>query len=393
PYNTSTLVLLQIVQRYGDITPSLFYPGDPYANDTWPDGLANLTPKGKRRMYETGRQLRHRYGQWLGVSPKTIYQRSASVNRCLESAYAVSAGMYQPEGRWVWDRPLELAHLWQPMAIQTVPTAIDPLLDVSADCPVADTLDEDQNNSPQVLAFMAAHQSFVNQLNEATGNNFTFVGSVATLYKTLVTELDYPKPPPPWLRAMGVKRTMARLEEFQRETVNLLSVDPTVQRLRGGPLIGVLIDNMNSAIAMEANSTMVKVNHYTTNDVTIAIIYRILNNKIILPSFGSALVFELHLINGSYVVKVLYANQFHGFDFDWNNVMMPNCKSGNDPIGQCTFNTFFDSLNNSIPVNWASECGLTYPVPIYPSQICRLAYKVTQSQTYLKVPDKSNAYH
>src|ERR1700733_13260473 len=90
--DTSTLVLVQIVHRHGDRTPTQFYGGDPYADYRWPDGEGQLTPNGKQRMFKAGEQIRLRYGQFLGVSPKHMHQRSTAFNRCLESAYALSAG-------------------------------------------------------------------------------------------------------------------------------------------------------------------------------------------------------------------------------------------------------------------------------------------------------------
>ncbi|CAG2110492.1 unnamed protein product, partial [Medioppia subpectinata] len=246
PYNTSTLVLIQIVQRHGDHAPFSFYPGDPYANDLWPDGLGELTPKGKRRMYNTGRQLRYRYGHWLGVSPKTIYQRSQGVDRCLESAYAVSAGMYAPEGRWVWDRG------------PTVPTTIDALLSASATCPTASTLQSQLANSPAATAYLAQNQAFIDQLNNVAMLNYSTLTQFENLYITLEDELDYPKAPPAWLRAMGVTRTMARLELFLYTLYNLFADNFELLQLRAGPLVGVLLSNMQTAISMATNTTMVK---------------------------------------------------------------------------------------------------------------------------------------
>ncbi|CAG2101297.1 unnamed protein product [Medioppia subpectinata] len=333
--NTSTLVLVQIVQRHGDRTPTSFYPGDPYANDSWPDGLGALTPKGKHRMYEAGQQFRQRYGQWLGVTPKTIYQRSAAYDRCLESAYAVSAGMYRPEGRWVWDKQLELAHLWQPMAVQTVPSAIDALLEVSATCPTANNIQDQDLNSANATAYIAQHQKFVNQINNLTGNNFTTVDQLASLYDTLYCELNYdpPKAPPAWLRAMGVNQTMAQLRAFEYEEYELETDSVLAQRLRAGPLIGVLIANMQNATTMSPDNTMVKVYHYLTHDINVAFVYRTLNDQVVVPSYGSALVFELHNIDGNYIVKVFYANNTNGGQFEWLIVELPTCQVSNETIG------------------------------------------------------------
>ena len=66
------LLNLQFVFRHGDRTPKSLYKKDPYKNFQWPEGLAQLTAKGKQRMYEYGKVIRKRYSSYIG---KIFFQK------------------------------------------------------------------------------------------------------------------------------------------------------------------------------------------------------------------------------------------------------------------------------------------------------------------------------
>src|SRR5581483_89411 len=151
--DTSTLKLVQVISRHGDRTPIFFYQTDPYRDmKYWPDGVDELTPQGKDRMYHFGLTLRHRYGNFLTYNPKEIYARSSSTNRDLETVYAVLAGLYPPKGRLIWSNKTgidQLAHNWQPIAVQTVEEARDELLKDPA-CVAAEKAKAEMYNSSRV---------------------------------------------------------------------------------------------------------------------------------------------------------------------------------------------------------------------------------------------------
>lgn len=71
-------------------------PNDPYGNASqyWPQGLGQLTPKGRARMFAIGQYLRARYGDYLGdkYAPMEVFARSSGKDRCLASAQLVLAG-------------------------------------------------------------------------------------------------------------------------------------------------------------------------------------------------------------------------------------------------------------------------------------------------------------
>ena len=133
-HDISTLKLLQIVHRHGDRTPIIFPPNDPFKNESyWPEGIAQLTSKGKYRMYKLGQFIRQEYHQYLGdnYSPREVYARSSLHDRCIESLSLLLSGAYPPNQKlWQWNNrsDAELGRFWQPVPIQTYMPAVNDLV-------------------------------------------------------------------------------------------------------------------------------------------------------------------------------------------------------------------------------------------------------------------------
>ena len=124
-HDISTLKLVQLVHRHGDRAPVAFPANDPY-NDIayWPEGIGELTSKGKYRMYRLGQFVRQEYDSYLGnkYSPREVYARSSSSHRCVESLSTLLAGAYPPKHNpWISNTSSDsdLATLWQPIPIET----------------------------------------------------------------------------------------------------------------------------------------------------------------------------------------------------------------------------------------------------------------------------------
>lgn len=67
------------------------------------------------RSYKLGEFFRRRYDKLLGdkYSPKKVYIQSTDVDRCLCSAEAVLAGLFQPTEAEKWNKEI----LWQPIPV------------------------------------------------------------------------------------------------------------------------------------------------------------------------------------------------------------------------------------------------------------------------------------
>ena len=89
---------LQIIFRHGDRAPlNPLYPNDPFNSTTyWPHGLDQLTNTGRARAYRLGQMIREKYSDYLGqeFSPREVVARSSAVDRTVETAQLVLAGMF-----------------------------------------------------------------------------------------------------------------------------------------------------------------------------------------------------------------------------------------------------------------------------------------------------------
>ena len=354
--DNSTLVLLQIVHRHGDRTPISFYKNDPYkGEDKWLDGLGELTPRGKDRMYDFGKQLRKRYGDYLGDTPKNIYLRSSASDRCLESASALASGLYPPKNRWIWGNDL-LAISWQPIAIQTELKSSDGLLVPNSVCPAADAAYEEVMRSKEVTQFMASQKEFIAKIEEKTGEKYTKLRQLDYLYDTINAELtfDEPKPVPKWINELG-NDTLQRLKQFEWNAFKYDWSSKKVQRLRAGLILKELTTNMQNVVKGQNHTK--KVYSYATHDTQIVTIMQSLDlYSGIPPSYGSALLFELRRLNGQHFVHLVYANLTPTLNYE--DLELRNCRLDNQ-TERCHLNGFVESVKEFIPNDWHKECQIS----------------------------------
>jgi acid phosphatase len=114
------------VIRHGDRTPTTALPNAPYA---WPQGLGQLTLKGRQQEFELGSRWRQFYIQQQHLLPEhyareTLYVRSTDYDRTLMSAQYALLGLYPPDKRQAANPPAA----YQAIPIHTVPLQYDELL-------------------------------------------------------------------------------------------------------------------------------------------------------------------------------------------------------------------------------------------------------------------------
>ncbi|XP_054154583.1 prostatic acid phosphatase-like [Oppia nitens] len=375
---TNTLVLVQVVHRHGDRTPLAFYTDDPYGQDYyWPEGLGELTNKGKQRLYAAGVQFRQRYDQFLGSSPKLVRMRSTSKSRCLESAQLMAAGLYRPRNQWIWQPSSGLAQQWQPVPVQTVPAEIDAMLYYGANCPQTDKIEANIMASASVKQYLETKQDFLKALNQALpGHNCTDLTCTMWLYDTLTTEFDYqpPKPYPGWMASVGVDRVMTGLTELNEKYYDVVYGNKQIQQLRSGILLETLINNMfnasqatthttTSGSPTNQNTPQPKLYVYTAHDIAVYTLMRLLYGTARYPSFGDAVVIELHLIAGQYYVRLYYGRNDpinYGYKFTGFGTV---CDKDGD--NSCSLDEFRDTMKDLFVTDWSKQCGLTNEIPIF----------------------------
>ncbi|CAG2169032.1 unnamed protein product [Oppiella nova] len=332
-----------------------FYKNDPYKQEKWVDGLGELTPRGKHRMYTFGQLLRQRYGDtFLGDSPKNMQIRSSSSDRCLESASALATGLYPPKNRWIWSEKDAIAQLWQPIAIQTVLKAEDGLLVPNSDCPAADAAYQEIMHSKPVTDLLEKNKDFIKQINEKTGENYKTLRDLDYLYDTINHEMNFdePKPAPKWVQELG-NDTLDRLKNFESNAFKYDWSSKKVQRLRGGVMFNELTTKMVDA---SIKTPTVKVYDYSTHDTLLVTLLEALGlYSGDPPSYGAALLFELHQIDGQYFVHLFYANVTPVLTY--TKLELKTCLL-NETQSECKLNNFAESVKefSITQKDWVKEC-------------------------------------
>lgn len=364
--DSSSLKLVQIVQRHGDRTPTNFYANDPYKEESyWPDGIGEMTRKGKTRMYEFGKTIRQKYINYLGVSPREVSVRSSSTSRTLESAQCFISGLYKPEGYWVWNNDSNIdsgviAQQWQPIAIDTVPAESDSLLRTTANCPNADKLWQNFMKSDEVINYLSDKKKFIEELSNKTGDEYWSVEPsplrpLEFLSTTLRVEREHELPSPEW----ADNNTLDILRDLEKHAFYFDWKSKQIQRLRAGLLLKELSNNM---IKRASNDNKVKKLYvFETHDVNQVVLMQALNTYAQVnctpPNYAASMVFELHQIDGKFLVKLLYFNNISITNTpinDYEELKLLNCDEKYD----CSLDKFIDSIQDLIPDDWEKECGL-----------------------------------
>ncbi|VVC98827.1 venom acid phosphatase Acph-1-like [Leptidea sinapis] len=128
------LLLAFVVNRHGERTPdsdelSLSQEPEKIKKLTYIEGLEGLTNTGKRRAFQIGKLIRHRYGpQGFGLLSSLylqdeIYLRSTDKERTKMTAQMAMAALYPPETEQQWDEGL--GKVWQPVPYTAVPLKED----------------------------------------------------------------------------------------------------------------------------------------------------------------------------------------------------------------------------------------------------------------------------
>ncbi|KAK6738504.1 hypothetical protein RB195_020543 [Necator americanus] len=162
------LLLVQVIWRHGDRSPTLTFASDPIKENRWKfggGGFGQLSPIGMKQHLEFGKQLRKTYVDtgFLGArySSKEVYFRSSDVNRTIISAMANIMGMYgQSNGSNIKDVDYPDVEGWPqgfvPIAVHTVDHDTDHTLVPHAPCDRQTQLWKMAKQSEEVRGFLTS---------------------------------------------------------------------------------------------------------------------------------------------------------------------------------------------------------------------------------------------
>ncbi|XP_033762458.1 testicular acid phosphatase homolog isoform X2 [Pecten maximus] len=302
------LVLVQAIFRHGDRSPVSTFPNDKHRS-YWYRGLGQLTK---------------------------IKVTSSDFDRTLMSAYCVLSGLYPPKGKeQQWNPDLN----WQPIPVHTKPQKEDFIFSLAA-CPRYQALVQDYRGENTMSNFVATHQDLVEQIMNISGLSKDSWSNIADiLYCQYVHNLSLPE----WESVLPFNLVTS----LRDESASYFLPTQETTKLRGGPLLKEIIENMKRNLNTDSNR---KVYLYSGHDTTLIALMQILNVfDRRHPSYSACVIVELWKSgkNEMPFVRILHKNETNN---NINILKIPGC------IKDCPFNDFVSILANSIPKDIKEDC-------------------------------------
>ncbi|OXA61492.1 prostatic acid phosphatase [Folsomia candida] len=352
--DTDTLQLVQVIFRHGDRAPTNTYPNDPVNKDptAWPEGKAQLTSVGKMQQYKLGQYLRRRYNGFLAdkYHAQELYVVSSDMDRTIMSVESNLAGLFPPVHKW--HPSLD----WQPIPLRTIPWKEDQYLHVNKKCPKYDQLHHEfMSTSEVVLTMNEENKDFVAHLSEKSGLRASTVKEIIQLQDIILTESIHNLTVPLWATL-----ALPKLNDLQAQINTWSTFTDEMKRLRGGPLLDLLLKNMLAKTGALGYSSpeekhMVvggggrKMLLYSAHDSTLS---RIMNTIGVFhphnPPYASSLLVELHF-EDDHFVKVYYRNETDRAPYQ---LKIPGCSL------TCRLSDLITLTEHLIPRDLKEECSL-----------------------------------
>lgn len=129
--------------------------------------------------------MRRRYGEYIGTySPDKMSILSSSFDRTINSANLVLAAMFPPNGEQVWNKKL----LWQPIAVHSIPEAIDCYIDAQSACARYVKARDEYFKSAKIIALIKQNQNLFDYLEENAGQPIRTLTNAKDVYESLDIE-------------------------------------------------------------------------------------------------------------------------------------------------------------------------------------------------------------
>ena len=265
----------------------------------WPEGFAQLTLEGKKRMYRLGKFIRNRYRDLLPEDPRQVSIKSSSSVRCIMSSQCLAAGAFPPTGGNVIDPDLK----WQPIEIQVD----DPMLNFQSPCKKRDDLRDRLRHEGDQLQFNQRNQKLYRFLETHTARSIKNAFDVLILHDTLHLAEQAGIQLPDW----ATNEVMQQLLEIGFMEFVFEAATLEQRRLTGGFFFQDLLHNFQNKTPSKPEK---KVLLYSTHDMNIALLLQVLNHYVPkLTPFGATILFELYLEQqnavANYFVKIYYLEE------------------------------------------------------------------------------------
>ncbi|UJR29202.1 hypothetical protein I4U23_010416 [Adineta vaga] len=284
-----------IIFRHGERSPSQLYStdlNDPYL---WPNGLGQLTIRGRLQQISLGQYIRERYATLINSSyiASEITIRSSDYDRTLMSAYSNLLGIYPSSKKIELSENLFLTNSWpetvpwQPIPVHTVSKSLDHLMGVS-ECDRYEALVDDMRKSSRIQRLNNEFRDLITYLEKHTNQSIDDIFIAWDVADTVLIEAIY-NITPPWVTP-PILRQLRQLADL---CFYHLFYSPEINRLRGGPLLRDILTNVEYLISNNRNGRKAKL--YSGHDTSIVPVLAYLGvNYVHQPPFASALFFDLY---------------------------------------------------------------------------------------------------
>ncbi|XP_072164988.1 lysosomal acid phosphatase-like isoform X2 [Diadema setosum] len=301
-------------------------------------------------QYEVGQFLGERYNGSLfqnsTFTREEVYFRSTDVDRCLMSAASNLAGLFPPSESEKFNPNIA----WQPLPIHTEPKEEDYLLRTSGTkCPYYDELYQKELEGEYANQLNEQNKDFFKFLKNRTGilTDIT-IDNVFTIEDPLFCEQAHNLILPDWV----TDEVMFRLENLTNIGMTMLFAKPELARLKGGPLVGKMIKDMETKCENVTGNPM-KFYMYSAHDTTLAAFMSALGvyNKKQSP-YASVVGVELWEDRGNFSVSMWFRNA--------TDQKKPYALKLADCGEMCPLPKFKELLKNVVPLDVKAECGATF---------------------------------
>lgn len=113
-----------------------------------------------------------------------MFTVSSAIDRTINSASLVLAGLFPPQNNQVWNKEI----LWQPIPVYIIPRSRDYLIVVEGICPLFEKTLEEYQKTPNVLALLERNRELFEYLETHAGQPIRSIEQLKELHGTLEVE-------------------------------------------------------------------------------------------------------------------------------------------------------------------------------------------------------------
>ncbi|XP_055328627.1 prostatic acid phosphatase-like isoform X2 [Paramacrobiotus metropolitanus] len=362
---------VHVVVRHGARAPLQNFDGSGYYSGDWPHGLAQLTAEGIMQQYQLGSFLRRRYSKFLTPDKELeeIYVQSTDHDRTLQSALAMSAGLFLPSDNHSWESPgqaVPLAKMWQPIPVHTTSLDHEYILKPTAKCQKLERLNRDLHNMPKMAQAAQEFQEtdkllakYIAQLKAPKGHKTTFWERVPVAADMFASLSSRSLALPPWMRNIELMNNVTSLADLQFMHWVGAFDDEERSRIVGGALLNIILERMRNSTKGEI---VPKFFLYSGHDSSVAGLLstlQVYNSSRVpslhrIPLYNAFVIMELFANN---TVRITYssAKELRRNNTEWRDAELfiykhPNCSV------YCPLVDMIEMNQRYVVANWEHEC-------------------------------------